>query len=126
MRVLVHSYLPAAGVLIAALLLSPVLLSGQAGGQGAAPPAPAMPPKPLPAGSFTIDTAEQGRVLEVVTVRNFPQLATLRIRQPRGGEAAINERLRAALLQQLDNHLQCQALVRAQGQFDRPGGDAES
>jgi hypothetical protein len=67
---------------------------------------------------------EHGRVLEVVAVRGFPQLATLRIRQPRGGEAAINERLRAALLQQLDNHLQCQALVRAQGQFDRPGGDA--
>jgi hypothetical protein len=67
--------------------------------------------------------SEQGRVLEVVSARGIPQLVTLRIRQPRGGEAAVNERLRGALLQQLDNHLQCQATVRAQGRFFPPGGD---
>jgi len=64
-----------------------------------------------------------GRVLELVAVPGFAQLATVRIRQPRAGEAAVNERLRVALLQQLDNHLQCQALLRARGQFEPPGGD---
>jgi hypothetical protein len=67
---------------------------------------------------------EHGRVLEVATVRGLPQLETVRIRQPRGAEVAVNARLRAALLQQLDNHLQCQALLRAQGQFEHPGGDS--
>lgn len=67
--------------------------------------------------------SEQGRVVEVVAARGIPELVTLRIRQPRAGETVINERLRSALLQQLDNHLQCQALVRAQGRFSPAGGD---
>ncbi len=70
--------------------------------------------------------AEQGHALEIVAVRGFPTLTTLRIRQPRGAEAAINERLRADLLQQLDNHLACRALARAQGRFDGPEGDTVS
>ena len=70
--------------------------------------------------------AENERVLDVVSVRGSPQLTTLQIRDARGGEAAVNKRLRAALLQQLDNHLQCQALLRAESQFEHPGGDSLS
>ncbi|GAB3773670.1 hypothetical protein GCM10028796_46510 [Ramlibacter monticola] len=70
--------------------------------------------------------SEQGRVLEVIAARGIPQIVTLRIRQPGAGEAAVNQRLRAALLQQLDNHLQCQALVRAKGRFAPAGGDTLS
>ena len=67
MRVLIHRCALPACVLAVALHAAPMLLSAQARGQGAAPPAPAMPPKPLPDGSFTIDTAEQGQVRVRVT-----------------------------------------------------------
>ncbi len=69
------------------------------------------------------ELSQQGRVLEVVAPAGFPGLVSLRIRDPVGAEAAINAQLASLLLAQLDNHLQCQALVRAQGRFEQPGGD---
>jgi hypothetical protein len=72
------------------------------------------------------ELTQQGRVLELVAPAGFPRLVTLRIREPVGAEAAVNAQLASMLLAQLDNHLQCQALVRAQGRFDQPGGDTLS